>query len=207
MTSPRPIIHGGPGKAPPKKGKKAVSRKAQFIWAEGQQESGGNYKAVNANSGALGRWQVMPDNVAPWMRQAGLTPVSDQAFLDSEKDQNAVAWTILGGYFDKYGAAGAAAMWYSGQPNPNENYGNPTVRQYVDDVLALMKAAPYLTTASIGQSEGGYVGVQTISLPSPPQPGKESWAPQIKNVGAEFYRGALAARRQHDAISKLQIRR
>ncbi len=42
-----------PNKPAPKK-PKPVNEKDAFIWVEGQQESGGNYRARNASSGALG---------------------------------------------------------------------------------------------------------------------------------------------------------
>jgi Transglycosylase SLT domain len=128
---------------------------ASFLYAEGTVESGRNYNAVNPSSGALGYWQVMPANVAPWTRESIGYAVSPSTFLNSPWIQVAVANHILGGYYRRYGPAGAAAMWYSGQPNPNDPIGNPTVREYVNRVLALMNIGPV----------GGNANTQITSYP------------------------------------------
>jgi|GEM_PF-6012685 len=123
-----------------------------FLYAERKQESGGNYSAVNASSGALGAYQVMPANVASWTQRALGHSLTPQQFLASKSAQDAVAKTILGGYYAKYGPAGAAAMWYSGQPDPNKSYGNPPVSSYVASVLAIMGTS---AAASAGGALGG----------------------------------------------------
>lgn len=117
-----------------------------FLAAIAQQESGGNYGDVNSGSGALGKYQVMPDNVADWTRRAlGRSETPDQ-FLHDPSAQEAVARTILGGYYSQYGAAGAAAMWYSGQPDPTKTYGSPSVAEYVKEVLARLTGGGTSTT-------------------------------------------------------------
>lgn len=202
---PQPTNQGGA--PPPGKKKYTSSVKSVFLWAEGQQESGGDYSVVNSSSGALGRWQVMPDNVCSWGEQSGIGCVSPQTFLDSPKDQDAVAYTILGGYFDQYGPAGAAAMWYSGQPDPNEQYGDPTVQQYVDDVLNWMKSSPYLPAGEAALLNTGSNNPALAGLPNPPAPGKTSWAAQVRGTGDEFGRGARNAQLTYSAVAKLRIRR
>jgi hypothetical protein len=129
---------------------------AQFLGAIRKQESGGDYSIVNSSSGALGAYQVMPANVASWTKQALGYSMSPQQFLATPSAQDAVANVILGGYFNKYGAAGAAAMWYSGQPDPTKKYGDPPVYQYVDDVLANMGTAPPVSgsTSATGNGNG-----------------------------------------------------
>lgn len=114
--------------------------KAAFLWAIGQQESGGNYSSVNSGSGALGKYQVMPANVASWTKAALGHSLTPQQYLSNPAAQDAVANKILGGYYDKYGAKGAAAMWYSGQPDPTKTYGNPPVWKYVQDVTGRMSS-------------------------------------------------------------------
>jgi Transglycosylase SLT domain len=111
-----------------------------FLAAIAQVESGGNYSAHNP-SGALGKYQVMAGNVPGWTKRAlGYSETPDQ-FLHDPAAQEAVARTILGGYYQQYGPEGAAAMWFSGQPNPNSTAsdGGNTVRQYVNKVLAAMR--------------------------------------------------------------------
>jgi hypothetical protein len=183
---------GGPGgaPAPSRKKPKKQSPKACFLWAEGQQESGGNYKAVNPGSGALGRWQVMPENLKGWLASSGLPDMTSQEFLDSPSAQDTVAWTILGGDYDDYGPRGAAAIWYSGQDDPNATEGDPPVYEYVDDVIKLMAACPNTAGGITSLPTSGVVGPQTVAVPSPPKPGKENWSPQIAMASRHFRNGA-----------------
>jgi hypothetical protein len=191
----RPPKHGpghplpAPGivNPPHHKGKRGRNfDKRAFIWAEGQQESGGNYSAENADSGALGRWQVMPSNLATWLPESGYKDMSPGAFLANHKAQDAVAWTILGGYYDTYGPRGAAAEWYSGQPDPNKTYGDPPVYQYVDDVIALMD-----------QYTGQSIPASGSSVPMPwalPRVEKtDTWSGQVRNSATELARASKAA--------------
>lgn len=135
----------------------AASSLDAFLWAIGQEESGGNYNAHNPG-GAIGKYQVMPSNVANWTQQALGQSLTPSQFAASPSAQEAVAKTILGGYYQKYGPAGAAAMWFSGQPDPNSTAsdGNTTVRGYVANVISLMGRAP----ASAG---GGSVTSATLT--------------------------------------------
>lgn len=99
------------------------------------QESGGSYTIVNS-IGAMGAYQVMPENLATWTREALGHTLTKSQFLASPADQDKVARYVIGGYYSKYGAQGAASMWYSGQPDYTKTYGNPPVYQYVKDVIA-----------------------------------------------------------------------
>jgi hypothetical protein len=114
--------------------------KAAFLWSIGQQESGGNYTRVNSSSGALGKYQVMPSNLSAWTKAALGHTLTPQQFLSNPSAQEAVANKILGGYYDTYGAKGAAAMWYSGQSDPTKTYGKPPVYQYVNEVVNRMNS-------------------------------------------------------------------
>lgn len=109
----------------------------QLLYGVRQVESGGNYHVVNS-IGAVGAYQVMKANIPSWTRRALGYSMTWQQFRDSRAAQDAVARYMLGGYLKKYGAAGAASMWFSGQPNPNSSAsdGGNTVRQYVNKVLA-----------------------------------------------------------------------
>lgn len=116
----------------------AVSFEA-FFWAISTQESGGNYRAVGPSvqggHHAYGKYQVMDYNIPSWTKKYLGRSMTPSQFLASPKAQEAVARGVLKGYFNKYGAKGAAAMWYSGQSNPNKTYGNPPVYKYVASVL------------------------------------------------------------------------
>lgn len=125
--------------------KKTSTGEDAFLWAIGQQESGGHYNRVNSSSGALGKYQVMPYHLKGGNEWAGRTfgrAVSRSEFLASPAMQEQMAHKVLGGYYRSHGPAGAAALWYSGQPDPTKSYGNPPVYQYVNSVLALMRKAP-----------------------------------------------------------------
>lgn len=112
-----------------------------------QQESGGNFGAVNSSSGALGAYQVMPSNLggqkSGWDYEALGRDVSPKEFLNSKKLQNQVARYKFGQYLNKHGAKGALSAWYSGSPTrwnertPQGNY--PSVRDYVLQVLDRLK--------------------------------------------------------------------
>ena len=113
----------------------------QFIWAVGQQESGGRYNITNGSSGALGRWQIMPGNLPGWARECGMPIAGPGYFLTHPRYQDRMAQCKLGRFYRAYGPRGAAAVWYSGQPNWHATYGNPPVYQYVADVIAIMGGA------------------------------------------------------------------
>lgn len=109
----------------------------QFLAALREQESGGNYKVVNS-IGAMGAYQVMPANLPSWSKAALGHSISRSEFLSHPEEQDAIARHINGPRLSKYGPAGTAALWYSGQPDPTKTYGNPPVYKYVQSVLALI---------------------------------------------------------------------
>jgi Transglycosylase SLT domain len=110
-----------------------------FVRSIVTQESNGNYRARSA-AGALGKYQIMPGNIPAWSREILGHPVSVQQFLDSPTIQDKVAVGKLDRYCAAYGPAGAAAVWYSGDPgrrndcSPVSN--GPPVCEYVRSVLA-----------------------------------------------------------------------
>lgn len=117
-----------------------------------QVETGGEkdpYGTVNS-IGAVGAYQVMKANIPEWTRQALGYSMTWQQFRASRSAQDKVAAYKLGIYLSKYGAEGAAAMWFSGQPNPNSSSsdGGNTVRQYVNKVIAAAGGSPSTATYS-----------------------------------------------------------
>lgn len=104
-------------------GSKSVDVK-QARDAIGEFETGNNYSAkgveVFAKDGtsrgrALGRYQVMPENLQPWLKQAGLPPMSEDEFLKSPSAQDKVFDTVFGGYMQQYGSFNeAASRWFTG---------------------------------------------------------------------------------------------
>lgn len=133
----------------------------QLLYGVRQVESGGNYSVVNS-IGAVGAYQVMKANIPSWTKRALGYSMTWQQFRNSRAAQDAVARSILGGYLKKYGAAGAASMWFSGQPNPNSSRsdGGNTVRQYVNKVLAASGGGS--VTASGGSTSPGTATVTPV---------------------------------------------
>lgn len=86
----------------------------RFISAISGRESGGNYRARNPDSGALGRYQIMPGNVAPWSREALGRSISPNQFYNSPSLQDQIARFKLQQYVRQFGYEGAAVAWYAG---------------------------------------------------------------------------------------------
>lgn len=123
----------------------------QFMRAISGIESGsaeGNYQAQNPGSGAYGRFQIMPDNWAPWAKEAGLGAGAPR----SAENQNHVAQYKMQQYYRQFGEwplvavawfAGpgrAAAIKRHGWNSPQAQRilrfsdGHTTVREYVDRI-------------------------------------------------------------------------
>jgi hypothetical protein len=124
-----------------------VSGLDAFLWAIGQQESGGNYNARNATSGAVGKYQVMPANVPSWTKAALGRSLTPEQFRASPAAQEKVARHVLGDYYEKWGPKGAAAAWYAGPANHDlyksgsSQPGGPSIAGYVNSVVSKMNSA------------------------------------------------------------------
>lgn len=138
----------------------------QLIAGIRQIESGGNYAAHNP-SGAWGAYQVMASNIPEWTRQAIGRSMTVAEFVADRAAQDAVARFKLGQAFRKYGAAGAAAVWFSGRPDPysQASDGYNTVQQYVSKVMKAAGGAlgPGGGGADVTYSGGGYAGGGTVT--------------------------------------------
>lgn len=114
----------------------------QFFSAISEQESGGRYNAVGVwvnGHRAYGKYQVMDFNIPSWTKKHYGKSLTPQQFLNNPKAQEAVARGVLQGYYNKYGARGAASAWYSGNPNlhmsTSAQPGGPSIKGYVDSVI------------------------------------------------------------------------
>ncbi len=92
-----------------------------FVRAISGRESGGNYRARNPDSGALGKYQIMPANVAPWSREILGRSVTPNQFYNDPRLQEQIAQGMLRKYYDRYGPEGAAVAWYAG-PGTAQKY-------------------------------------------------------------------------------------
>lgn len=122
-----------------------VSGREAFINAIAGQESGGNYNAENSDTGAYGKYQIMPSNWPAWAEEAGIGADAPR----TPENQEIVARFKLGQYYDKYGARGAAIAWYGGEGALNysdealnrkqgDNGEYPSINEYADEVLGRM---------------------------------------------------------------------
>ena len=157
-----------------------------FMVKIGMQESGGNYDAVNSSSGAMGKYQIMPDNWPSWSQEAGL-PAGAQM---TPENQEKVARFKLKQYYDQYGPKGALVAWYAG-PGNADRY----TQGYSTDVWGRAWTAPQ----SDGPSIQGYVDEALAQ-----NAGGESTGLNFDAQGAKQYEQALLAKaraiqRKHQA--------
>jgi murein DD-endopeptidase MepM/ murein hydrolase activator NlpD len=120
-------------------------------------ESGGNFKAINPHSGALGYGQIMPSNLPSWSRAAVGREVGRDEFLNSPDLQIAIINHRLGLYLQEETSKGfdhdtairrVASRWYSGRAHLYNNtrpqrYGSghyPSINDYTLTVLRKYKA-------------------------------------------------------------------
>lgn len=125
-------------------------------------ESGGNYGARNVDSGAYGRFQIMPGNWPSWSKMAGIPGAPP-----TPQNQDRVARHMMLSYYNKYRDWGAvAAAWYGGPvaaakylANPNDPYLTrkqgkyPSISEYIRRITG--GAAPRMNNAAQGYAPTG----------------------------------------------------
>lgn len=172
---------------------------AQFKAGIRQEESGGNYHVVNS-IGAVGAYQVMKANIPSWTKRALGYSMTWQQYRDSPAAQDRVADVILGGYFKQYGAEGAAAMWFSGQPDPNKvgSDGGTTIRNYVNNVIRLSQGQPSPgNSGSVGGSGSSAVAAPGETRMTPEETAEEygfvqslfNAVPELKDLFGKALKG------------------
>lgn len=113
-----------------------------FMNAIGFQESSGNYNAVNEQTGALGKYQILPSNWNAWAAEAGI-PGADWR---DPQNQETVARNKMLQYYNQFGSWEAVAVaWFAGPGAAQEYLQNPeavlnrsdgglNVRQYIEKI-------------------------------------------------------------------------
>lgn len=141
LAAPQPSYNpgsysGGGAPSPSYAGAKGNTFES-FLRAISGRESGGNYRARNPDSGALGKYQIMPGNVSPWAREILGYSVTPQQFYNSPQLQEQIAQGMLRKYYTKWGPGGAAVAWYAGPgtaakwvQNSNSGYYNSPQGKY-----------------------------------------------------------------------------
>jgi hypothetical protein len=141
-----------------------VANFEQFFRAIAEQESSNNYGALGPyvrGNRAYGKYQVMDFNIPSWTKQHYGKQLTPQQFLNNHEAQEAVARGVLKGYWDKYGARGAASAWYSGNPklhtSTSSQSGGPSIKAYVDSVLAKAEGMSGGSSSNFMGTSGGNV--------------------------------------------------
>jgi hypothetical protein len=134
-------------------------------------ESGGRYdlqgpevfsKKTGASRGrALGKYQVMPENLPGWLNEAGMQSMTQAEFLKSPAAQDQLFNFKFGQFMKQTGNFNdAASIWFSGQPIAkagNVNDATPTskgntVPSYISGVNAILaRNAPVSEKVAMGE--------------------------------------------------------
>lgn len=112
-------------------------------------ESGSRYGVVNPDSGALGKYQIMPFNLAPWAAAAGIKTPSREQFLGDPDMQELMARVQFQQAMKRYNDIGQVAAWWYGGEGGRKAYaagkgrnkeagGYPSIQEYVAAILAAM---------------------------------------------------------------------
>lgn len=153
----------------------------RFMDALSGQESGGDYTAQNARTGAYGRFQIMPSNWPSWSEEAGLGRNAPQTAANQEE----VARFKLQQYYDKFGNwEDVAAAWYSGSPRSaytadqlNRKQGNgdePSISEYVSSVMKRAGGGSQMTDPEQATYEGIIAQIDAM-MRSAPTPGTDEY--------------------------------
>jgi hypothetical protein len=119
----------------------APSRREQvrFMWAMAGQESGWDYYARNASSGAFGKYQIMPFNWPAWAAEYLGDGRADQTPWNQER-------VAFGKIHDLYRWLGSwkrvAYWWLTGSSEANEKRWSAYARGYVQNIMRLRLRAP-----------------------------------------------------------------
>ncbi|MBI3746171.1 MAG: transglycosylase family protein [Chloroflexi bacterium] len=108
-----------------------------FMAALGSVESNGRYDAVNATSGAFGKYQIMPASWAAW----SLRYLGNANAEPTPANQEDVARHKITALYNWLGNWPAVAHWWlTGDGDPDPNHWSAFARQYVNRVMAAMGA-------------------------------------------------------------------
>ena len=108
-----------------------------FLYALGEVESGGNYYARNATSGAYGKYQIMPRSWAGW----ALLYLGSSTAPQTPQNQEIVAHrkvTALYSWLDSWPVV--AHWWLTGSSERNPALWSSFSRTYVNRVMTVMRS-------------------------------------------------------------------
>jgi murein DD-endopeptidase MepM/ murein hydrolase activator NlpD len=154
LAKPEAQVYSTTAKPEAKPTAKPDAKLDRLMRAISTQESGENHTVINGDSGASGKWQVMPANIPSWSKAALGREVSHSEFMGSAQIQQQVVKHRLNLYLTQQTKPGrseeeiirrVASTWYSGQPqlwnNTRPQYSNgrqyPSIEQYTRSVWNL----------------------------------------------------------------------
>jgi hypothetical protein len=160
-------------------------------------ESGGRYDAVGPETGkgrALGKFQVMSFNVAPWTKEVLGQELTPEQFLASPEAQEKVFQSKFGSYVQKYGPGGAARAWFAGEGgmnNPNAaDVNGMTVANYEKKFLAA------------GGGQGAMPTPQPPgAAPQPPNVARPQPSPELLARAQDLYRNGMFGKDPQAAVA------
>ena len=111
----------------------------RFMWAMAGQESGWDYYARNASSGAYGKYQIMPFNCPVWAEKY----LGDRHAEQTPWNQEQVAYGKLRDLHIWLGSWKRVAYWWlTGSTEKDQRRWSDYATDYVTDIMALRKRAP-----------------------------------------------------------------
>jgi hypothetical protein len=115
------------------------STQARFMWAMAGQESGWDYYARNAWSGAFGKYQIMPFNWPAWAK----TYLGDARADQTPYNQERVAFGKIRDLYRWLGSWKRVAYWWlTGSSESNARRWSAYARGYVRNIMQLRRRAP-----------------------------------------------------------------
>lgn len=152
------------------------------------QESSDNYKAVNAETGALGRYQVMPNTGKVLAQRLGLAWRPDMMRRDdpaSRRYQDAIGRAAIQESVD-FGGGDPARTFSHYYGGSDERQWGPKTRKYTSEMLARIGAG------------GGSAGAGAAPITMPGKPGKTYRAATREEIAAAGYPEGTAAQIDQD---------
>jgi hypothetical protein len=116
---------------------KAPTGLARFMYAVGQVESGGNYKARNRSSGAYGKYQIMPSNWPSWAKRY----LGDAHAKQTPRNQEKVAAGKFTSLHRSLGTWKRTAYWWLTGSKRTSGW-SAYARRYVTKVMRLYHKGP-----------------------------------------------------------------
>ena len=117
----------------------------RFLYALGQVESGGNYTARNATSGAYGKYQIMPANWPGWAKLYIGSSTAPQTPVNQEKVARGKV-TALHNWLDSW--HNVAHWWLTGSGERNQALWSTYSKSFVAKVMKIYNTVSEETAAA-----------------------------------------------------------